>query len=377
MRSGDLRRDNKVLWFVRVLLIVCLSPMFFLAEVKAAEDEFQSIYSAAIANILAVRNFDAIVRENYRQVPHDPEDAEFTPVVNVTKITRIVVDNDEQRCIYVNRVFKVAEGDKPLAKALQLHRNNPLWQVGAFDRKIASNVSPFFKKTNLKDFMGIYDEWFSTSNVPRLETLVWYPIGIPLFGGTLEQSLEKIALKPEDVTTRVLPDGSTVLSWVSSVSSEKRMSIHLNSRSGLPDSWHETELKGGTSTTRSKQQNHCAEIRGVYRLNSCTREFRDGLIQYFMVTDKYDSDPKKSKRFIPMDNVGTVSIEWLQFNESKFHYPTYEELGSDRVSWAKFVQLDNEGIELDLKALAAPKFAWPNMRPDAEKKKPTSTDVVR
>jgi hypothetical protein len=96
-----------------------------------------------------------------------------------------------------------------------------------------------------------------------------------------------------------------------------------------------------------------------------------------MVTDKYDSDPKKSKRFIPMDNVGTVSIEWLQFNESKFHYPTYEELGSDRVSWAKFVQLDNEGIELDLKALAAPKFAWPNMRPDAEKKKPTSTDVVR
>ncbi len=352
-------------------------PMLFLAEVKAAEDEFQSIYSAAIANILAVRNFDAIVRENYRQVPHNPEDAEFTPIVNVTKITRIVADNDEQRCIYVSREFNVAEGDKPFAKALRLHKSNPLWQVGAIEGQKASSVSPFFNRTSVKDFTGSYDEWFSKSNVPRLETLVWYPIGLPFFGGTLEQGLEKIALKSEEVTTRVFPDGSTILSWVSSEPLEKRMSIHLNSRSGLPDSWHETELKGGSSTTRSKQQNHCEEIRGVYRLSSCTREFRDGLIQYFMVTDKYDSDPKKSKRFIPMDNVGTVSIEWLQFNEPKFQFPTYEDLGSDRVSWAKFVHLDNEGIELDLKALAAPKFTWPNMRPDAEKKKPTSTDVVR
>ncbi|MDZ4848688.1 MAG: hypothetical protein SGI77_05300, partial [Pirellulaceae bacterium] len=88
-------------------------------------------------------------------------------------------------------------------------------------------------------------------------------------------------------------------------------------------------------------------INGIYRVTSISLEIQDVGPDYASLTKKYASDTKKSQQGMLLTTIGTVDIEWLQFNNDSLKFPTTEDLGSERRTWAKFLKLSTDDLAKD------------------------------
>ncbi len=66
---------------------------------------------------------------------------------------------------------------------------------------------------------------------------------------------------------------------------------------------------------------------GIYRVTSIDIERGEPGPSYFEVTDDFEDDPEKSQKAILLSTIGTIEVEWIQFNERQLRFPTDDEVG--------------------------------------------------
>ncbi len=113
--------------FVGWVVIAVLSSSALSTRGIATEpDEIFSLTSAIYANCLAVKNFDAIVREEIIQFPVKPEDREELIWTEKKATSRIIMDYDSSRCLYI----RAKRGNRPRKRKTERLQPQPIEHFG-------------------------------------------------------------------------------------------------------------------------------------------------------------------------------------------------------------------------------------------------------
>jgi hypothetical protein len=284
-----------------------------------------TMLAAAFENCLAIKNYDVIIRHWRGLTPHNEADLDFFPGTEDSIVMRFICDRDRERCSLVKWARLTSFDGKSVKKM------RPTWTYESFQHgeRIAKSVGNVTKgrtaKSTFLDFMRAHNICFFESSGITAYTFPQQK--------ELRQSLEDIGNIFRGTSVRQFPDGTCILT--ANFPKEKpTQSVRyvVDTRTLMPVRFTSRSQNSGRDKIIYSHTIRYEEIEGLFRTKSIQYEKLDYGIS------RRENDPQAME----LDHVGTVDIEWMQFNVEKLQFPEDVPLASEATELAKYLKLTDE-----------------------------------
>jgi len=275
----------------------------------------------AIQTFAAIQNYEVIVTEWEAFFPKLVEDREKVPSGEKNTVYRMLLDRKSSECLIVKRIL--LDVDESSMKQKGLVRNLPIaWSLDSYRNGVATSRLPRAGQFTTEKFK--FDEFFTMKGVPAVEFAgLFYP---PVLRKGLQTVLDDKRKLSKKGGIKQLPDGTVSLYCSPNPDVDYVEKTLFDRRTLMPTEFSTSAPYEGTKLTE-KYVTAFEEINGIFRPTRIDFE----KIEWQL--------PRNSKNGVPLDAIGKVTIEWLQFNEPELVFPKDEDLGFDPLKWAQFLRI--------------------------------------
>ncbi len=299
-----------------------------------------SIYRTAMENNLAIQNSEVRIVEDYLYVPQQKTlDADIA-AVSQKKVSRIVVDRIAERCVLLSFLLEEHENGsksddarKPIRNERWFFREYQDGVSATADFSIADSEK-IFNVGSLRKEKKSFDEFCIRSDIPNFEFWCFYPIDTKFFGRE-NTIFNHSRFATGDVAMRRLPDGTVKLIH----SYEKAgitSTVDFDAKTRMPFRTVSVEKKAESIRVIDDHTTSLESVNGIYRPTHISTE-NEGLPRSVGTNVTLENVQASIRLF---DRVGTVDIEWMQFNETALQFPDINTILKDEAQRARFLKVD-------------------------------------
>lgn len=327
--------DSVVFWrWIRRTFSLIILVYLIGRSIPARADEIRSMMEYIYANNLAIKRYDAIVKEHFVRTAVESGEESLLGYGEWDAKARVWIDYENHELVYLRIYTAYAANETGRATKDANFRQIELTFYGR-ERKFhvrsryASGVHADLvqRPINLpaSDFATVMQRY----QVPCLDFTTFVSIYYPLRMDREEFVLKRIWTDDTAVISRLADGTSTIFFPKQRIDSGVGTRIILDPVTQMTRSKTATSSKDGKIYNHLKEETFFEEVGGIYRTRHIQMERRT-------------YGPNKSANsstLVPVDEIGTVEIDWLQFNGDQIVFPSHEEFVKAPDEWLKLLNV--------------------------------------
>lgn len=330
--------------------ILC-SLLFFITALRpdatlGDDDPIRSLYTFWAENVLAIDNYDVIVRETALRTPLNAEESDLHPETEIKRISRMMFDRNNSRAFFVQWELLTPSSDSPLSKYLAMPGRNPVWRYCWYaDQQFTSGYYPRFeaptKQRESFDFLLCISKALSVDSA----TMVHFRRN---YLGSFRDTFLGHPWSKENASSRILGDGSLVLTKrLSKINDKAFTSIFVDNDTQMPMRRIETTVIRDRTVQKLDLEIKIEDSDGIFRVKEANfKELAYGP-SYRFLTDRFQQDEQKHRAAILVMDDGQATFEWRDMNAAKLEIPPYERFSERLSAWWEFLQLNADETAID------------------------------
>jgi hypothetical protein len=332
-------RYRELVLFVPLALLSAVFPATILGDQPASNRSFAaSIFRAAMENNFAIENSEVRIVEDFLITPTSKGPVSKEVEIWRNCVSRIAVDRKNERLVRLKLEVEQVRGEEWSKHSP--HRFFEKWifeeyrdGLLSFTTFSSDDAERNFEATKLQKRKVKFDEFCARNQVPNHEFWNFWRSTTPFGIGRVE-SVYNGPFNTGDVTVRRLPDGSVKLTKESTERSQGQVvHVYFDAKTQMPFKQVTTVDQNDTQRIVHEHTATIEQVNGIFRTTHLSQR-NEGEKR---LTAVVATSPDALGAF---DRIGTIDIEWLQFNEANLKLPIASDILRDEAQRARFLSID-------------------------------------